>query len=90
MLERRRAELRAERVIEVRNVAIAAHHGNVDDARIVRREADRGVAQPRTRDVAVRREAGDAREGAHEVEPAQVRFAGKRLQASVVRRDRSR
>ncbi len=80
MRERRRAELRAERVIEVRHVAETALERDVDDAGIVRREADGGLPQAHALQIPVRRETRDAREGAHEVKRAQARFVREHVQ----------
>jgi hypothetical protein len=79
-LERGGAELRAERVIEIRHVAKSTVERNVDDARIAARQSRGSLAQPGPAQVPVRREPRDARERAHEMKPAEPGLARQHIQ----------
>src|SRR5688572_21834801 len=86
VLPRRRAELAAERVVEARDVTKPAAHGDVDHARIMRREAYGRSTQPCSHHIAVRREAGDAGERAHEMKDAEIGFLGEQIEPERRRR----
>src|SRR5688572_10599733 len=80
MLPRRRPELPAERVVERRDIAKSAAHGDVGDAGVVRREPYGGSAQPGAHHIAVRREPREARERAYEMKRAELRLARERVE----------